>query len=108
LLARNFVALIVTRHKVILCIAAVIAFGAATAGCATVALAPGAEQVRITNKAADVASCKAVGNVKVRSSANSDETDATIRNQAVGLGANTILFTGYVGSSEEGVGYNCP
>jgi hypothetical protein len=33
---------------------------------------------------------------------------ATIRNQAVGLGANTIFFTGYVSGSAEGVAYNCP
>jgi hypothetical protein len=57
--------------QIILRIAAVIAFGVATSGCATVALAPGAEQVRITNKAAEVASCKGVGNVKARF--NSDQ-----------------------------------
>jgi DhnA family fructose-bisphosphate aldolase class Ia len=81
---------------------------AAAAGCTAARLAPGADQVRITNKTEAVASCKAVGNVKARSSLNSDKTDATIRNQAVGLGANTVLFMGYVGSKEEGVAYNCP
>jgi hypothetical protein len=36
------------------------------AGCVTpTVLAPGAEQVRITQKAADVATCTAVGNVRV-------------------------------------------
>jgi hypothetical protein len=94
--------------KIIFRIAAVVAFGAATAGCSTVALAPGAEQVRVTSNAADVASCKAAGNVKARSSFDSGATDAAIRNQALGLGANTVFFTGYVRGSEEGVAYNCP
>jgi hypothetical protein len=96
--------------KTVLRFTAFIAFGAATAGCTTVALAPGAERLRITNNAADVASCKAVGNVKAKSDSvfDSDAVTAAIRNQALGLGGNTILFTGYVGSSEEGVAYNCP
>jgi hypothetical protein len=84
------------------------AITAVTAGCHTLRLAPGADQVRITNKTEAVVSCKAVGNVKARSSLNSDKTDAAIRNQAVGLGGNTVLFTGYIGRSEEGVAYNCP
>ena len=93
--------------KIILRFAGVVAFGAATAGCATVALAPGAERVRITNNAADVASCKAVGNVKALS-VSPFEGVATIQNQAVGLGANMIFVTVYTSGSEEGVAYNCP
>ena len=91
-------------------VAVVVAFGVATVGCATVALAPGAERVRLTNNAADVVSCKSVGNVRAHSDSplNSEASMATIRNQAVGLGANTIFFTGYVSGSEEGVAYNCP
>jgi hypothetical protein len=95
--------------KITLRIAAVIAFAAATAGCATVALAPGAERVRLTSNAADVVPCKAVGNVRAHSDPlDSEASKAAIRNQALGLGANTIFFTGYVGGSEEGVAYNCP
>jgi hypothetical protein len=87
--------------------AAVVAFGTATAACATVALAPGAERVRLTTNAADVAPCKAVGNVKALPGSSVD-SEASIRNQALGLGANTIFVTRYVSGSEEGVAYSCP
>jgi hypothetical protein len=90
----------------ILRLATVFALGAANAGCATVALAPGAERVRLTTNAADVTSCKAVGNVKAPSVAAFDGV-ATIQNQAVGLGANTIFVTVPTSGSEEGVAYNC-
>jgi hypothetical protein len=93
--------------KIILRFTAVLAFGAATAGCTTVALAPGAERVRVTTNAAEVASCKGVGSVKALSGSAFDG-EATIRNQALGLGANTIFVTRYVSGSEEGVAYNCP
>jgi hypothetical protein len=90
--------------EIILRFAAVVAFGAAAAGCATlVALAPGAERVRITNNAADIASCKAVGSVRA-----SDSPLESVRNRALGLGANTLFFTGYVSGSEEFVANNCP
>jgi hypothetical protein len=87
--------------------AAVAACVATTAGCATVALAPGAERVRLTKSAADVASCKPVGNVKAPSDSPPDFV-ATIRNQAMGLGANTIFVTRDINGPEEGVAYNCP
>jgi hypothetical protein len=45
-------------------LAAIAVIGLGAAGCASVALAPGAEKVRITKQASDFASCKAVGNVK--------------------------------------------
>jgi hypothetical protein len=93
--------------KIILRFAAVVAFGAATAACTTVVLAPGAERVRVTTNAADVAPCKAVGSVKAPSGSTFDG-EATIRNQALGLGANMIFVTRYVSGSEEGVAYNCP
>jgi len=92
--------------KMFLRFAAVVAFGAGTAACTTVALAPGAERVRVTMTAAEVAPCKAVGNVKALS-VSAFDGEATIRNQALGLGANTIFVTRYVSGSEEGVAYNC-
>jgi hypothetical protein len=80
---------------------AAIALGAA--GCATIALAPGAEKVRITDTAGDVASCKVVGNV-----VSQDASTEALKNQTLGLGGNTLLYTGASGSSVEGLAYSCP
>jgi len=85
-------------------LAAVAIIGLGTAGCQTVALAPGAEKVRITQNANDVASCKAVGNVKAPPVA----TNETLQNQAFGLGGNTVFETGFDGNSFAGVAYSCP
>jgi hypothetical protein len=88
-------------------LAAIAAIGLGTAGCVTVALAPGAEKVKITKNASDVASCKAVGNVK--SPIIGDEAiNATLQNQALGLGGNTVFVTGAVAESVAGVAYSCP
>jgi hypothetical protein len=57
-------------------------------GCVPVVLAPGAEQVKITQKPADVAGCTAVGNV----SPNLQKQDDA-RNLTVGLGGNALLVT---------------
>jgi hypothetical protein len=57
------------------------------AGC-SIPLAPGAEQVKITSNAADVAACTAVGNLN-----NSGGDVSVARNQAIGLGGNTIFDT---------------
>jgi hypothetical protein len=58
----------------------VMAMGAIAAGC--VALVPGAEQVRTTRNASDVAGCKAVG-----------------------LGGNVVFLTTLFG--DQGVAYRC-
>jgi len=84
---------------------ALIGFG--TAGCATVALAPGAEKVKLTKQTSDVASCKAVGNVKSALVGYSG-TDANLQNQTLGLGGNTVFVTGSDGQSVAGVAYSCP
>ena len=83
------------------------AIGFGTAGCVTVALAPGAEKVKITKSAGDVASCKAVGNVK-SPLIGFDAINATLQNQALGLGGNTVFVTGSDGQSVAGVAYSCP
>jgi len=82
-----------------------IGFGAA--GYVTVALAPGAEKVKMTNDAGDVASCKAVGNVKAQTM-GPEATNATPQNQTFGLGGNTIFVTGTNAGSVTGVAYSCP
>jgi hypothetical protein len=88
-------------------LAAIAVIGLGTAGCVTVALAPGAENVKITKKASDVASCKTVGNVKAQP-LGPEATNATLQNQALGLGGNTIFVTGADAVSVAGVAYSCP
>jgi hypothetical protein len=88
-------------------LAAIAVLGLGTAGCVTVALAPGAEKVKITKEASDVASCKAIGNVKAQPM-GPEATNATLQNQALGLGGNTIFVTGASGVSVAGVAYSCP
>jgi hypothetical protein len=39
------------------------AIGRVVSGCTTLVLAPGAEQIKVTQLAADVVGCRAVGNV---------------------------------------------
>lgn len=79
--------------------------------CVQVALAPGAEKVRLTSNPQDVTPCTAVGNV--RASANDRETNLLVvnsldelRNQAIGLGGNTVFITNR--ELGEGVAYRCP
>jgi hypothetical protein len=86
---------------------AIAVMGLGTAGCATVALAPGAEKVRLTKNASDVASCKVVGNVTSHP-VGPEATNATLQNQAFGLGGNMVFVTGATGVSVAGVAYICP
>ena len=88
-------------------LAAIAVIGLGTAGCVTVALAPGAEKVKITKNAGDVAPCKAVGNVKSPLIGDAG-INATLQNQALGLGGNTVFVTGAAGESVAGVAYRCP
>jgi hypothetical protein len=88
-------------------LAAIAAMGLGTAGCVTVALAPGAEKVKITKKASDVASCKTVGNVNAQPM-GPEATNAALQNQALGLGGNTVFVTGANARSVAGVAYSCP
>lgn len=78
--------------------------------CVTVALAPGADKVRVTANAQEVASCSAVGNIRVPrdekgSPPVANPTDE-MRNQTLGLGGNTAFVTSAV--LGEGVAYRCP
>jgi len=73
--------------------------------CVPVVLAPGAEQVKTTQKPADVAACTAVGNV----SPNLQKQD-DVRNLTVGLGGNALLVTqkSLDGVIISGIAYHCP
>ncbi len=82
----------------------------ALSACQTVVLAPGAEQVKVTNNASDVASCKPVGNV-VGTTGQFDWAPE-LQNQAFGLGGNVVFVTGSPvnsngGMHREGVAYHC-
>ena len=80
---------------------------------ACVTLAPGADKVRITKNTADVATCSAVGNIKVprdaRGQVDIANADAEFRNQTIGFGGNTAFVTSApLGVAVEGVAYRCP
>jgi len=65
------------------------------AGCfVSISSEPGAENVAMTHKEADVASCTALGNVVGLTDTNYIRDERReMQNQAVGLGADTILLT---------------
>jgi hypothetical protein len=87
--------------------------GVLLAACATVTLAPGADKVKVTQLAADVAGCTAVGNIQVPKLPNGDDnldfSGSEFRNLIVGLGGNAGFVTQSVlGAPIEGVAYRCP
>jgi hypothetical protein len=75
-----------------------------TAACVTLKPMPGGEGVLLVRDAAEVASCKAVAGVRVRSDPHGE---FDIRNQAAALGANTVLITSYTPELIEGMAYDC-
>jgi hypothetical protein len=81
-------------------------------GCATSVLAPGADKVQLTQKSDDVLHCTAVGNINPARDAKGGTSFSTpdeFKNQAVGLGGNTVFITHqYMGAPVEGVVYRCP
>ena len=82
------------------------------AGCATVTAAPGADKIRLTGNAADVATCKAVGNIKTPQVSpglvSGFVAEKQFRNLAVGLGSDVALVTeGTVSVPVAGIGYRC-
>lgn len=72
-------------------------------------LAPGASQVAITRNPADVAGCKAVGNIDGKDIELALDVPVApqMQNQAIGLGGNRVLDT-TVRAPPTGVVYNCP
>jgi hypothetical protein len=79
-------------------------------GCATVTVAPGADKIRLTGNAADVATCKAAGNMKTPEVSpglvSSFVAEKQFRNLAVGLGSDVALVTeGTVSVPVAGIGY---
>jgi hypothetical protein len=85
-----------------------VSIGAMVSGCVMptmLASAPGGEQIKETQLAADVAGCRAVGNVK--SEAGPLDLDTDVRNKTVGLEGNVLFVTSKLGPPSEGVAYRC-
>ena len=76
-------------------LALLLALSLVSAGCVvSVPSAPGAENVTVTHKEADVASCTVLGNVVGLTDTNYVRDERReMQNQAVGLGGDTILLT---------------
>ncbi len=79
-----------------------------SAGCVvSIPSEPGAENVTLTHKEADVASCTARGNVVGLADTNYVRDERReMQNQAVGLGGDTILLTRDV-DPPKGTAYRC-
>jgi hypothetical protein len=80
---------------------------------ACVTPAPGADKVRLTKNASEVANCTAVGNINVPGAAKGEvdmlDANTQFRNQVVGLGGNTAFITyDTLGIPAEGIAYRCP
>lgn len=95
--------------RIVLPVLMSVALGAISA-CATVALAPGADKVRLTQTAADVAACTPVGNLHLGAGPNGPPNPAAaLRNEVIGLGGNTaFVTTGSLTIPTDGVAYKCP
>ena len=84
---------------------------AGISACTPFRLAPGADQVRVTNLAADILGCTPVGNIKVPDDqiALFGNQVNLVRNQAIGFGGNTAFVTeGTPRFPQAGIAYRCP
>jgi len=74
--------------------------------------APGSDEVKLTDNAADVAPCTAVGKVRVPGGegvVGIDNAPIQFRNSVIGLGGNTGLVTeGLLSIPSAGIAYRCP
>jgi hypothetical protein len=76
--------------------------------CACTTLAPGTAEVFVTRDPAAVQACQAAGNVaSVPPYVLPGDDLKQVRNQAVGLQADTVLLTGPRLVSTQGVAYRC-
>jgi hypothetical protein len=81
--------------------------------CAITQAAPGADKIKVTTMATDVAGCTAVGNIHVPR--NNDglvdgiNAGTQFRNAVVGLGGNAGFVTdGGLNIPADGIAYRCP
>jgi hypothetical protein len=83
--------------------AAVAVFATMLAACQAITPVPGSERVKVTENPADVASCKAVGNIDATRYGALGES--MMRNEVIGDGGDTFLQT--VWAYYVGVAYKC-
>ena len=89
---------------------AVVLAAISVSACVSTPLAPGAAQVKVTRVAADVSSCKALGNIDLDAAAAGIDN---AKNHAIGLGGDTVLDTtptdiyGNIQWLRTGVVYRC-
>jgi hypothetical protein len=69
---------------------AVVLAAISSSACVSTPLAPGAAQVNVTRVPADVANCKALGNIDLDAAAAGIDN---AKNHAIGLGGDTVLDT---------------
>jgi uncharacterized protein DUF4440 len=84
---------------------AVVAFCVAVAGCASVTLDPGADQINVTRNAADVAACTSLGKVNITQPMLTDpDAQRQLLNQTLSLGGDALLLTSL---GRSGSAYRC-
>jgi len=84
----------------------VIAACAILAGCSSVSLAPGADQIKATSNAADVAACASLGALDPPPPMMTDpDVERLLRNETLAIGGNVLLFSSPVRRS--GSAYRC-
>jgi len=92
--------------KPIRCRPLIAALCALAAGCASVKLAPGADEVRLTRNGADVAGCSPIGSVGTSQPMITDpDAQRQMQNETLALGGNIVLLTSAFGRS--GTAYRC-
>lgn len=81
--------------------------GILVSACTTVA--PGADQVKVTNDADAVEHCFPLGNIELQVGRNHASIEAAaMRNQASGMGADTLLVTSTeYAKNATGIAYRC-
>ncbi len=83
-----------------------VAICATAAGCSTVSLAPGADEIKVSRNTADVAACASLGNVGNPPPIMTDpDAERQMRNETVKLGGNALLLTSPFGRT--GIAYRC-
>jgi hypothetical protein len=102
-----------TRNRLQLLLPVGVLVSMLACGCVAKELAvPGADAIRLTRIAGEVANCTAVGNVKAHLSEQGPIVgdEAKFRNQVIGFGGNTgfVTLDGAYGTPAEGVAYRCP
>jgi hypothetical protein len=84
----------------------VVAVCSLTAGCASVSLTPGADQIKVTDVAADVAACAPLGHLAAAQVMMTDpDAERQMRNETLDLGGNTLLLTPPL--NRTGIAYRC-